>query len=612
MSTYSEVTDAFDRADAYATAAKNQVAGFTTALNNAIYVAPTISVTWNSLTPPDLPAIPDAPTMPTIEFVTPSGQPTALSIAEPTITIDDFTDVAPTLTLPTMPTLSYGAVPTVPTAGNVTVPDAPTIVMPADPVYLSLSTVSFGGVDLHAAWLTGLENIPTLGLVSPTPYSYAPGAEYASTLLDTLQAVMLARLSGGSGLAQAVEQAIWDRARSRETSTALANEAEVMRQSEAFGFQLPSGVLAAQLRESQQNYYDKLSTLSRDVAIKQAELEQENLKQTIATGMQLEGQLVDYSYKMEQMAFQTAKEYADNAIQIYNASVENYKALLTGYQTYAGAYKTIIEGEMAKVEVYKAELQAEQTKASINSSIVEQYKAKISAGMSQVEIYKSQISAANTLVQLEQTKIGAAGEQVRAYVAQVNAETAKVEAYKAGVQAQATLVDVYKTKAQAFSAKVGAQSEKAKAELGRYNALQQAKTSEWEGYKVKVQAESARISALGMQSSSLLDGYKAATSAIAAKAGMHTQVWETQIKDYEASQQIAIQVAKTNNEAANNANSARMDAAKVGAQVYAQLTASAYGMAHASASLSSGASMGVSYSYSNDTTNPAPTMTGVG
>ena len=231
--------------------------------------------------------------------------------------------------------------------------------------------------------------------------------------------------------------------------------------------------------------------------------------------------------------------------------------------------------------------------------------------MSQVEIYRAQVGAAQTLVELEKTKISAAGEQVRAYVAQVNAETAKVEAYKAQVQTQSVLVDVYKTKADAFSAKVGAQAEKAKAELARYNALVQAKAAEWEGYKVKVQVEGERIRALGLQSGALLDGFKAETAAIESEAKMYTTQWETQIKDYEASQQLMLQTAKINADVAIQANNARLDASKVGAQVYAQLTSSAYGMINASASISGSANNSVSYSYGGDVSGEAPVKTSV-
>lgn len=611
MSAYTEVTEAFDRAYSYAESSRSMLTSFTQALDTSIYSPPTISLNWTTIAPPTLPDIPDAPTMPTIAFSVPTGQPSELSIDLPSITIDSFTEEAPTLTLPTAPTISYGSVPTIPSIGTVTVPDAPTVTMPDAPTYLALSTVSFAGVDLHADWLDGLQNMPSFTLASPTPYSYAPGPEYASQLLDALKATLLSRLSGGTGLPAAVEQAIWDRARDRETRIAQSNEDDINRQAEALGFNLPSGVLAAQLLEARQNYYDKLSELSRDIAIKQAELEQENLKQTIAAGMQLEGQLIDYAYKLEALSFENAKTYADNAIQVYNSSVDGFKALLAGYAQYAANYKVLIDAELTKIEVYKAQLAGEQTKADINNTLVQQYKATIDAGMSQVEIYRAQVGAAQTLVEIEQAKIGAAAEQVRAFVAQVNAETAKVEAYKAGVQAQATLVDMYKTKADAFGAKVGAQAEKAKAELSRYTALVQAKQSEWEGYKTKVQTEGERIRALGLQSNALLDGYKAATSAIEAEARMHSMQWETQLKDYEASIQATLQTAKINADVALQTNNARLDAAKVGAQVYAQLTSSAYSMVHASAGISASGGTTVSYSYGGDVAGTVSPVTSI-
>ena len=605
------VNQSFANAQNYAATAQQALTGFTDALSTSIYAPPTISVTWNSLAAPTLPSLPSVPTMPTIAFAAPTA-PGEWALAEPVITVDDFTELSPTLNLPNAPTVTYGTAPSVPSVANVAVPDAPTLAAVAVPTYLGLSTPTFAGVDLHTDYLTKLDNIPTLDLVAPTPYSYALGPEYASALLTGLKATLNNRLAGGTGLPAAVEQAIWDRARSRETQTALANEAEVMRASEAMGFQLPSGVLAAQLREAQQAYYDKLSGLSRDIGIKQAELEQENLKQTIAAGMDLEGKLIDYSLQLERMTFEAAKTAADNAVQIYNAQVEQFKALLSAYNTYAVAYKTIMDAELSKVEVYKAELQAEQTKADVNNSLVQQYKAQIEAGLAYVEIYKAQVGAANTLIQLEQAKIGAAGEQIRAYVAQVNAETSKVEAYKAGVQAEATKVEVYRVKAQAFSAKTGAQAEKARAEISRYTALAQAKEAQWRGYTAQVEAERSRIAALGTQSTALLEGYKAGAAAVETEAGMHTKVWETQIRQYEASQNIAIQAAKINGDFTIQTNNARLDAAKAGTQVYAQLTSSAYGMMHTSAGISGSASMSVGYSYGGDVSGTVSPVQSIG
>lgn len=590
------VNQTFATAQSYAASAQSQLTSFASALNTSIGQAPSYSVAFTTPSTMTVASVGE-PTETVIDEVADDGAPVTVMPDLPNIAIDNFDESAPAINFPAAPVMSYGGVPTVPAVGEVVVPDAPVLADVAAPVYLALNTPTFAGVDLHTDYLDKLNDIPTLDLVAPTPYSYSRGPEYASGLLATLKAVLAERMLGGTGLPAAVEQAIWDRARSRETQIALANEAEVMRTSEAAGFRLPSGVLAAQLREVQQAYYDKLSGLSRDVAIKQAELEQENLKQTIAQGMQLEGQLIDYSLKLEQVAFESAKVAADNALQIYNAQVEQFKSLLSAYNTYAVAYKTIMDAELSKVEVYKAELQGEQTKAQVNQTLVQQYKAQIEAGLAYVEIYKAQVGAANTLVQLEQAKIGAAGEQIKAYVAQVNAETSKVEAYKAGVQAEAAKVEVYRVKAQAFSAKAGAQAEKARAEISRFGAIVQAQTAQWDGYKAVIAARTARVQSQAAVAGSKADAFRARAAAIEAENNSNARAWEGAIKQYEASIQAGIQVSKMNGDWQIQANNARLDAAKAGTQVYAQLAASAYGMMHTSAGISGSASMSVGYSY---------------
>lgn len=608
---YDQVVEAFNKAYQYASSANGQLTSFTAALDDAIFTPPTISTTWNALAAPSLPAVGAVPTMPDITFTVPSGEPGALTLDEPTVVIDDFTAVEPTLNEITAPTISYGTAPTVPEINEVTLPTEPMLLDADVPTFLAMSSVAFSGIDLHEDFLANLETIPTLTLAAPTPYTYALGPEYGSALLTALQTKLQTRLAGGTGLDPAVEQAIWDRARDRETSTAQSNIDEINRAAEALGYDLPAGVLADQLRVAQRDYYGKLSTLSRDIAIKQADLEQENLKQTIEQGMAMEAKLIDYAWQMERLAFENAKQYADNAIQVYNAGVEAFKALLAGYQTYATVYKTLIDGELAKVEVYKAQLQGELAKAQINEALVNQYKAQIEANMARVEIYKAQVGAAQTLVDLEKTRISAAGEQIRAYVATVNAETAKVEAYKAQVEAENTKVTAYKVKAEAFGAKVGAQAEKARAELGRFTALTQAYSAQWDGYRTKVQVEGERIKALGIQSGAMLDGYKAENEAVVSTARLYTQVWETQIREYEASQHIALQTAQINSQSIIATNAARLDAAKVGAQVYAQLTSSAYSIIHASAGISGSSGTSVGYSYTGDVSGTVSPLTAI-
>lgn len=597
------VVGQFSQAQTYANQAQSQLSSFLSVLDGAAdYAVPTINLTWETIGAPATVAPPTAVTLDAVTFTEPT-EPTAGTFDPVVIDPIAFTETAPTTSFPVEPTLSYGATPTIPAVGAISLPSAPTVTLPAEPTLLSLSIPTFGGVNLHEDWLTKFDNIPELTLVEPTPYSYSRGPEYASALLSNLKATLNDRLAGGTGLNPAVEQAIWDRGRSRETEIALANEADILRTSEALGFPLPAGVTASQVRDAQKNYYDKLSGLSRDVSIKQAELEQENLRQTIAAGMQLEGQLIDYSYKLEALTFEAAKAQAENAIQIYNARVEQYKALLSVYGIYSEAYKTIISAELAKVDVFKALISAEQAKADINRTLVDEYKTMIEASMAQVEVYKAEMDGAKVMVEIEGLKISAAGEQIKAYVAQVNAETAKIEAYKAGVEAETAKVQTFKVKADAFAAQAGVQIEAARVGIANLDAGIRLKSLEWDGYKAKLQAGEVKMRGLMQGNELLIAKYRTEGDLGVAQYGSAIKRWEAQMKDYEAGKQAMIQVAKINGDNAMHAASIRADAAKVGAQVYAQLTGSAYSMVKVSAGIDHRGSLGVSYSYSNKTTS---------
>lgn len=585
------VNDKYDRSIALAESATIAVNNFQQALNASVYQPPVVSVNWSTLAAPNLPPIPDLPRLPDINLSIPDGMPTPFVGDMRDVTIDGFDVAPPTLNFGAMPTLTIGTAPALPQVRDVTVPDAPDVMLPDAPNFLALTTHNFGGVNLREEWLEKLDDIPTLSLLQPAPFTYSPGAKYASQLLDNLKATLNARIHGGTGLAPAVEQAIWGRAQDRETAVALAREQEVLRGAEALGFPLPSGVLAGQLADARREYHDKLAGLSRDIAIKQADLEQQNLKDTIQSALQLETSLMDDAYKLEMLAFEASKAAADNAIAAHNAALEHFKALLDGYRAYAAAYDTVVRAELNKVEVFKALLQAEQTKADINKSLVDRYKAEIEGAMAAVEIYKARVGAAQTLVELERARIQAGGEQVRAFVATISAETAKADLYKAGVQAEATKQDAYRTQVQAYAAKVGAQADRARAEVARYQALISAKGLEWDGWKARLSAATAQVEAAARKSSVMVDGYRLGASAAEAQAGAYMRRWEADIAQYQAGTNITFAAAKQNAEAVMHTADARMEAAKVGLATSSQRLASAWAMVSASAAISGSASL---------------------
>lgn len=633
------VSEQFSLATGYVSTLLADVTTFTNRLADAIYTTAPISITWTAIDPPSAATIPDPPAQLDDLLATlvwdqlgdiAGSKPASASLVAPDLAIDDFTTAEPSLTIPDAPSLDFGVAPTVdygskpvaPTLDVITVPDAPSITLPDAPTFLSLSTPSFAGLDLHADKLDALDGMPTLTLAAPTPYTYSPGPQYESTLLTTLKTIINSRLAGGTGLNPTVEQAIWDRARSRESLLGAANEAEVLRTGEALGYHLPPGVTAAQLRTAQQDTVNRISTASREIAIKQADLEQENLKSAVTTGIELEGKTIDYSYNMERLAFESAKEVAENAIQVHNAGVEQYKALLAYYTELRENYRAIIEGERLKLDEYRALLQAEQTKADVNKTLVDQYKATIEAQLAFIRIFEAQLGAAKVQVEIEQARVASFGEEIRAYVAGVQGETAKIEAYKINADAQKTRVDAYeagvrgelarvevfKALVGAYQAKVGGQGEKARANLAYYEGLVRSKTAEWEAWSARVRGEAERFRAITSMSNAVLDSFKAKAEVVLKVAEQDIRRWEIGIKQYEAQANYTIAAQKINTDITQANRQATLDAAKVGAAVYAQLTGSAMNMIHASAGVSGTSSMSVGYSYSNNTDSAPPSV----
>lgn len=591
------VSDAYERSVALSENVEQHLASFTSALAGTLAAPPTINYSWETPSAPALPRAPDAPNTPQLSLAGLPAAPAPLHEQLPDIQFDDMAALQPpSLSTAMPPEIRFGAVPDIPEVQSIDIPEAPSVDLPQAPQFLSLHTPTFAGVNLREDLIDRLNETPELVIIQPQALTYTRPAQYESRLLEGLQALIVQRLAGGTGLPAQIEQAIWGRAREREIISSLAEEEDVTRKSEALGFALPPGVLADQIRVIRLDRLNKQSALSRDIAIKQAEMEVENLRTTITAGMQLEDQLMQHWHRSEQLAFEAAKAAADNAIALHNAHLENFRALSAQYANLQQAYKTIIEAEMAKVEIYKAQLQAEQNKAQINTALVTQFKTQVEASMAHVELYRARLGGAQALMQLEQAKIGAASERVRAFTASLSAEISKVEAFKAQVSADTNRVETFKASVQAAATKITAQAEMARARAARLTALAQAKTGEWDGYRAQVQGATALAEMTARQFSLQNDAYATRLRSVIAEAEMANTQWQGSMRQYEAAQTLALQTARANNDAITANNQLRADQAKVGAQTYAQLISSAYNVVSTSATMQ--VNNGFSWNYS--------------
>lgn len=92
--------------------------------------------------------------------------------------------------------------------------------------------------------------------------------------------------NGGTGLPAAIEQAIFDRARSRVIQEQLTGEAQIYDDFASRGFSMPQGVMLARIDRLRDTALGKSAAVSSEIAIEQAKLEVENLKFAIERAAQ--------------------------------------------------------------------------------------------------------------------------------------------------------------------------------------------------------------------------------------------------------------------------------------------------------------------------------------
>lgn len=539
----------------------------------------------------DIPAMPD---LPVPVWVAP-GIPQALT---ETLDLGDL-DVGTFDEDP--PSIDYG---TPPPPFAIAIPDAPgvdlefedptlEVKLPEAPALLQLNVRRFSGLNLPDFDAVD----PVLTAVEPSIREYTPGKEYTSDLLLRVKAALEQRVAGGTGLDPDVENAIWDRGREREART-QADALAQLDQMEALGFAMMPGIyLDARLKIITETDYANRGH-SREVMIKAAELELDNVKHALTTAVQLEGQLMDYTNAVETRVFEAAKYATEAQVSIYNAKVQAFGAMVDVYKTKVAIYEARVRAEVSRVDAYRAEIAAEEAKASINRTLVDQYKVLVDVALSNIEIFKARIGAIQARADIEKTKVEVFGAQVQGYTAQVNAYTAGVEGFRATVQAEATKQEVYKSRVDAFSARVNAYGREVDARVAAYRGRIDAKTAEYTGYQAAIAGESARIEGIVKTSSVIADAYKGQVQA----AGMYNEVltkqWQATLDQQQRVAEIGVSAAKANAELYVTTRSLALDAAKTGAQVAAQIGSAALNAFNISGSVSAATSESLSQSQS--------------
>lgn len=517
--------------------------------------------------------MPDAPVMPTMEL------PSAPSMAA--IQVPDRPQIDTDIQLPEPPTLEL------PEMDDLKEIEIPTFEFPELP--------DFDGEPPNISEIT----VPDVFIEWNEP-------EYKSEVLDELTDYIKKGITeGGTGLPAPIEEALFNRARSRESKETSRAVQEAINDWSTRNFSMPPGMLVKQVATIREQGQLRASELNRDILIEASKMEIDQLRFLVQQGMALEQMTINIFNNVTNRLFEIARYNAESQINVFNAQITFFNAQNEAFSVLSSVYKTKLDGALAKLSAYKTAVDAQVAIGQVNEQYVQVYKAKMDAVLSNVEVYKALVQGASVRADVIKNQFDSYRADVQAYSEQINAEKVKVEAYEAQIRGESTKATLFDTQARAYASTI--QGVQAKADVkGKQIQLKMEAARVWiskyqsdlEAYKAELQANLSGVQQNTAAFSAEVDAWRATAGMEVSQAEMQSRYAdmntrtniayaEMQLKEYETKMQKAIQEANI-----------ALESAKAMGQYTAQLAAGAMSAAHVSASISGSGSASTSSSRS--------------
>lgn len=406
------------------------------------------------------------------------------------ITVPDFNDAAPILSMPAVPSSALPIAPSSPSISDPVLPSAPTITMPVSPLLASIIFPDTPSIAIPVF----ASALPVDDLVVPTNNFTFFEELYTSALLDELKAKLLYDLeNGGYGIEPGDEAELFQRARDREVEAALTRVEDAGRAMASRGFPLPPGELSIHIDRAWQEMQDKVSSASRDITLKRADMYVENRKFTIEQTKGLEQILIGYHNSVMERALNAAKATLEAALEIFKAQVSRFNARLDSYKSEGVVFEARVRAALAQVEVYRVQMEGKRIEADVQRVQVEIYNAQLAGVTAVVGLYRVQMEAAQVQANIERLRIESFQALIQAYTAQVQAKVAEFNMYEAGIKGQVARVQAYEAEVRAYTAKVDGAKAKADILIARLRGQIEVANQGVEAYKARLEGYKTNI-----------------------------------------------------------------------------------------------------------------------
>lgn len=463
---------------------------------------------------------------------------TAGAVARVTdLQITDFNPVFDSLSIPDAPLpMPAPVVPVAPTASPIAVPRAPNAPRPTLPNLVDLVIPSFE-FDPIAPYNDDNPTFEGSAVSAVLQWAETP---YKPVLMDEEVAVLRRMWEGGTGLPPAVEQALWERAASREDVAVARDISAAATEFAGRGFTLPPGMLANRIDAIRSEGHLRKQSLGRDVLIKVADTHIENLRFACTQALAAENVLIGLWDQMAKRQFDAAKVQIDSELALLNAHIAVYNAKQGARSNSAAVRRLDLEARSLDLQKYKAQIDGEVAKGQINDQRLKTFLGQYEGVKADVEVFKAQMQGAQLESELQRNEVETYKASIQAMAEIVRADKTRFEVYEARVKGETAKASLLEAQARGYSAYVSGQAARSEigiknqqAELAKMDLDLRAYMARLERDKVQLQYESAAVSANA-------EAHRANTSRFVASATAETSKAELEIKAFDMQSRTSI------------------------------------------------------------------------
>lgn len=556
------------------------------------------------------------PELDTTSFGTVTGNVTAAPTLDPvrtpgTFEIDPFTPSVANISIPEAPEMTAPLDgPARPVTGDVVLPDSPVLDKPLFPSLadITIPTFEFPTLPVWDATAPDFEGTPVAAILQWSE------PEYAVEIVDEVVLKLREIWAGGNGIPAAVEQAMWERAANREDLDVARAISAATIEHAARGFTMPDGMLTARIDAIRDEALVRKAALNREIAIKMAELQVQNVRWACEQAVAAENALFNIWNNMAQRQFEAAKIQLDSQLALYNSQVALFNAKMSAYGTEAQVYKTKLDAELSRIQVFKAQLDGELARGTLNEQKVKIYSEQVRALLTDVEIYKAEMQGASLQADVNKNLIDAYKADVQAYAERINADKVRFDAYESRVKGELGKAQILDAEARAYASYVSGQASVADVEV----KIMQGDISKNEllirKYLADLEADKARMQYQVSAVQANAEAHKANTQRYVAVVGAEESRLKLEITAKEAEMRVALalydaEVKKyiADMEQLIRKAGVQLEAVKSAAQVGATLAAGAMAGINVGAQLSGTGGVAASGSVSEGTTTSKST-----